>query len=115
VGYLFFALEDTMKEIRAKGYVDMEEVRREGFFPMGLGPAVIGQLMSECQHVHGMTIDDLQLSMEEIVTSSGRHEFAVRSNMELNGVRALVAIVCVTIKHLHRRRQMRRIFRRLWR
>jgi len=104
-----------MKEIRAKGYVDMEEVRREGFFPMGLGPAVIGQLMSECQRVHGMTIDDLQLSMEEIVTSSGRHEFAVRSNMELNGVRALVAIVCVTIKHLHRRRQMRRIFRRLWR
>jgi len=24
VGYLFFALKDTLKEIRAKGYVDME-------------------------------------------------------------------------------------------
>ena len=92
VGYLFFALEDTMKEILAKGYVDMEEVRTEGFFPMGLGPAVIGQLVSECQRVQGMTIDDMQLSMEEIVTSFGRHEFAVRSNMQLNVMELVIMV-----------------------
>jgi hypothetical protein len=59
---------------------------------MGLGPAVIGQLVSECQRVQGMTIDDMQLSMEEIVTSFGRHEFAVRSNMQLNVMELVIMV-----------------------
>ncbi len=45
---------------------------------------MIGQLATEFQRVHGMTFDDMQLSMEDIVTSFGRHEIAVSSNMELN-------------------------------
>jgi hypothetical protein len=39
-----------------------------------------------------MTIDDMQLSMEEIVTSFGRHEFAVRSNMELNFMELFIMV-----------------------
>jgi len=53
---------------------------------------VIGQLVSECQRVHGMTIDDMQVSIEEIVTSFGRHEFAVRSNMELNVMELVIMV-----------------------
>jgi hypothetical protein len=92
-----------MKEIRKKGYVDMEDARRKGFFPMGLGPAVIGELVSECQRVDCMTIDDMQLSMEDIVTSFGRHEFAVRSNMELNAMELLIMVdssLCVAERML---------------
>ena len=53
----------------------MDEVTRDGFFPMGLAPAVMGQIVSECQRVHGMAIDDMQLSIEEIVASFGKHKF----------------------------------------
>ncbi len=47
VGYLFFALSDIMEGIRKKGYVTVDEVKRDSFFSMGLGPAVTGQIVSE--------------------------------------------------------------------
>jgi hypothetical protein len=47
VGYLFFALKEIMEGMRTKGYVTVDEVKRDGFFPMGLGPAVTGEIVSE--------------------------------------------------------------------
>jgi GTPase SAR1 family protein len=83
VGYLFFALKKTMEEIRKKGYVTVDDVKREGFFPMGLGPALTGEIVSECQCLHDMTLDDIQVSSTEISAAFGRHKFVMRTNMEL--------------------------------
>ena len=47
VGYIIFALTDVMQDIRANGYVSLEDIARDGFLPMGLGPAVMGQVESE--------------------------------------------------------------------
>ena len=43
VGYLLFAHHATMEGWRKKGYVSVEEVKGDGFFPMGLFPAVLGR------------------------------------------------------------------------
>jgi hypothetical protein len=83
VGYIFFALKDSMKDFRANGYVSLEDIARDGFFPMGLGPAVMGQIVSECQRVHDMTIEDMELSINEIAASFGKHKFLARFNNEL--------------------------------
>ena len=102
VAYLFFAHKATMKDIRAKGYVELEEIRRDGFFPMGLGPAVIGQIVRECQCVHGVPIDDMQLAGGGIVTSFGRHKFLLREIEDLAHVLELVPMVDSSLLILER-------------
>jgi hypothetical protein len=92
VGYIFFALKHTMQDIRTKGYVSLDEITRDGFFPMGLAPAVMGQIVSECQRVHNTTIDDMQLSIDEIETSFGHHKFSARSNRELQVIQLLIMV-----------------------
>jgi GTPase SAR1 family protein len=83
VGYLFFALKDTMEGFRKEGYVQLQEVKRDGFFPMGLGSAVMGQIVSECQLLYNLTLNDMQLSATEIFTAFGQHKFVLRTNVEL--------------------------------
>ncbi len=83
VGYLFFALKKTMEEMRKKGYVTVDDIKRDGFFPMGLGPALTGEIVIECQCLHNMTLDDIQLSSTEISAAFGQHKFVIRTNMEL--------------------------------
>jgi GTPase SAR1 family protein len=92
VGYLFFALKDTMQGMRRKGYVTVDEVKRDGFFPMGLGPAVTGQIVSECQCLHDMALDDMRLSSTEISAAFGRHKFILRTSMELQMMELVILV-----------------------
>jgi hypothetical protein len=92
VSYILFALKDAMQDIRKNGYVSLKDVTRDGFFPMGLGPAVMGQIVGECQRVHDMSIDDMQLSVEEIVASFGKHQFSLRSNTELQVMELVIMV-----------------------
>ena len=83
VCYLFLAHKSTISEIRQNGYILLDQVKNDGFFPLGLFPAVIGQIVSECQILHDMTINDMHLSIAEIVTAFGRHRFLLRINVDL--------------------------------
>jgi hypothetical protein len=84
VGYLFFALKETMEGFRKQGYVKVQEVKRDGFFPMGLGSAVTGLIVSECQLLYNLTLNDIELSATEIFAVFGQHKFVLRTNMELH-------------------------------
>jgi hypothetical protein len=92
VGYLIFALKKQMEGMRKKGYVTVDEVKRDGFFPMGLGPAVTGEIVSECQCFHDMTLDDMQLSSTEIFAAFGQHEFLLRTCMELQMMELVIMV-----------------------
>jgi hypothetical protein len=72
-----------MEGFRNQGFVQVQEVKRDGFFSMGLGAAVMGQIVSECQLLYNLTLNDMQLSATEIFTAFGQHKFVLRTNMEL--------------------------------
>jgi hypothetical protein len=72
-----------MEGIHKKGYVTVDDVKRDGFFPMGLGPTVTGEIVIEYQCLHDMTLDDMQLSITEMSSAFGRHEFILCTRMDL--------------------------------
>ena len=92
VGYLFFAQEGPMKEIQKKGYVVIDEMKRDGFLPMGLGPAVIGQIVGACQCLHKMSLDDMKLTLTEVETAFGHHRFLLRTNSELQVMELIIMV-----------------------
>ena len=78
--------------MRKKGYVTVDDIKRQGFFPMGLGPAVTGEIVSECQCVHDMALDNMQLSSTDISAAFGSHEFILRTNMELQMMELVIMV-----------------------
>jgi len=86
VGYFIFALPDIIGDYRKKdrGYVSVEDVKREGFLPKGLFAAVLGSIVSECQCVHGISFSDMETTSSSISTAFGRHQFELRQLLDCN-------------------------------
>ena len=61
LGYFIFAEKKVMQEIRTAGYVTTAELKRDGFLPMGLGPAVAGRIVGACQCLYAMKLADMQV------------------------------------------------------
>ena len=81
-----------MEGIHKKGYVTVDDVKRDGFFPMGLGHTVTGEIVIECQCLHDMTLDDIQLISTEMSTVFGRHEFILRTRMDLKMMELVIMV-----------------------
>ena len=87
MGYIVFAPSDAMQDYRKQGYISsVYEVQREGFLPMGLVPAVIGQVVGACQRLYGLSIEDMELSATHIATAFGKHGFFLRQNKQLEAI-----------------------------
>jgi hypothetical protein len=77
------ALKKTMEGFQNQGYVKVQEVKRFGFFPMGMGSAVTGLIVSEYQLLYNLTLNDIELSSTEIFAVFGQLKFVLRTNLEL--------------------------------
>ena len=84
VGYFIFGHSEILNDCREKGYVSVDQVKREGFLPKGLFAAVLGCIVSECQCVHGMSFSDMEMTTSCISASFGHHHFELRQLQECN-------------------------------
>jgi len=94
VGYFIFGHPDIIGSYRKKdrGYVSVEDVKREGFLPKGLFAAVLGSIVSECQRVHGMSFSDMETTTSCISTGFGRHQFELRQLLECNMMQLILMV-----------------------
>mmetsp|Transcript_54462 Transcript_54462/g.88213 ORF Transcript_54462/g.88213 Transcript_54462/m.88213 type:complete len:1184 (+) Transcript_54462:4197-7748(+) len=92
VGYLVFAHDAAMQKIRKQGYIAVDKVKTEGFFPKGLFCGTIGHIVDECQSVHNMTVEDMELGLNEISAAFGRHNFSLRVNEEVQAMELVIKV-----------------------
>ena len=93
VGYVIFAVHKDMQSFRSKGYVTVQDIDRYCFVPKGLLPVIIGEVVAECQKVHGLTIDDMQLCCDLIDTAFGLHAFTLRAHPELRAIQLVIKVL----------------------
>jgi GTPase SAR1 family protein len=94
VAYFVFGPADMMKNLRSKsqGYVSVEDIKREGFLPIGLFPSMLGKIVEECQCVHGMSINDMQMTIGCISAAFGRHTFTLQEVRESNVMQLIIRV-----------------------
>jgi GTPase SAR1 family protein len=78
VGYFIFGHAEIIENYRAKGYVSVNDVKRNGFLPKGLFAAVLCSIVSECELVHDMSFSDMKMTTSSVSTAFGLHEFVIR-------------------------------------
>jgi NLR family CARD domain-containing protein 3 len=86
---LIFATLDVMSGWRERGYTTVQEVAKEGFLPNGLFSQFMGRVMRECQCVHGMQFEDLDLCHSHLDAAFGNLYFTVRVVPQLNVLEVL--------------------------
>jgi GTPase SAR1 family protein len=84
VSYFIFGHPDMINDCREKGYVLVDEAKGEGFLPKGLFAAVLGSIVSECQCVHDMSFNDMEMTTSSISTGLGRHQFELTQLLDFN-------------------------------
>jgi hypothetical protein len=68
-------------------------LKDDGFLPTpGLFPAVLGEIVAECQFVHGMKMDDMELGLNSISTAFVRHKFDLRVNDTLSVMELVIKV-----------------------
>lgn len=77
--FLAFATDETMPTWERKQHVTMEQVAREGFYPSGVFPRVLGKAVSWMQVTTQCAVEDMELRAERAVLSYGSHSFALQN------------------------------------
>ena len=95
VGYFIFGHMEIIQGYRKedRGYVSVDEVKREGFLPKGLFAAVLGSIVQECEVSHSMSFkDDMEMTLSSISTGFGRHKFVLRQLPEHNMMELILMV-----------------------
>lgn len=77
--FLLFATPEVMEEWRGNGSVGMAQVRREGFFPAGVFPRLLGKAVALMQHTTRSPARALLLTASRARLSFGAHSFELRA------------------------------------
>ena len=91
-GHVIFAHQEKMQRWRKQGYLAVNKAKDDGFLPKGLFPAIVGEMVAECQYVHDMSLGDMELGLNVISTIFGRHKFTLRVNEELSALELLIKV-----------------------
>ena len=94
VFYVLFAHADVMENIRkrSRGYMVVDDAKVDAFLPSGLFASLLGKLVGECQRVHGISIDDMDLHGDRISAAFGRHRFTLQVVRNPDAIEVLVRV-----------------------